>query len=98
MAQPHTNSRNAQFLAVACFGLAGVLLIPFRRTKRAQPFALVAALACLLILPACGGGGGGTPTPSPGTPHGTSIFVITGTTSAGSVTVTHTLNLTLTVN
>jgi len=57
-------------------------------------------LLLMLALTACGGGGGGgeaPPAASSGTPAGTYTLTVTGTCSSCSVNLSHSLNLTLTV-
>jgi hypothetical protein len=63
---------------------------------------LVLLLGILLSLAACGGGGGGStttpPIPKAGTPAGTYTIVVTGSSGAGPTTISHSANITLTVN
>jgi len=86
------------FLLVFALALLAILL-RFRNAAKlpGRGLALAPALALALMILAwvggCGGGGGGGQH-NPGTPKGTSTLTVTGT-SGG---VSHTLNLTLTVN
>ena len=61
---------------------------------------LAAGLLMVLALAACGGGsgGGGGGSNNPGTPAGTYTLTVTGTVSSGSTTLSHSVNLVLTVS
>ena len=68
-----------------------LLMIPVVQRRRRGTLGL-AALACLLILGACGsggnGGGGGGGHTDPGTPSGNYTFTVTGTSGSGSSAAT----------
>jgi hypothetical protein len=59
---------------------------------------LFLAMLATLAMPACGGGGGGGGGGNPGTPAGSYTLTVTARVTSGTATLTHTTNLTLTVN
>ena len=59
---------------------------------------LFLAVLATLAMPACGGGGGGGGGGNPGTPAGSYTLTVTARVTSGTATLTHTTNLTLTVN
>ncbi|MGA8580651.1 MAG: choice-of-anchor D domain-containing protein, partial [Bryobacteraceae bacterium] len=68
--------------------------------RQAAFFPLAAGLLLMLALAGCGGGGsggGGGGGGNPGTPAGTYSLTVTGTSVSGSMTLTHNVALTLTV-
>jgi hypothetical protein len=75
--------------------LAGLAAARRRRTRWAL---LAAPLFCVLMWVACGGGGTELISQNPGTPAGTYTLTVTGTSTAGSTEVTHTISLTLKVS
>jgi hypothetical protein len=83
----------------SCFLLAVVSLAALSATRRRRaPWLLGACLLMMIVWAACGGGGNVVHTP--GTPAGTYTIKVTGnmTSAAPSGQITHSLNLTLTVN
>lgn len=80
-------------------GLLGLVFVP-AQWKRKQHLCFMGGCAVLLtILIGCGGGGGSassTP-PPPITPAGTSVVTITMTSNGGGVTLTHSVQVNLTV-
>ncbi|MGZ4819463.1 MAG: hypothetical protein ACXVZJ_12605, partial [Terriglobales bacterium] len=74
-----------------------------RRGRTLSVIGLVLLLGILLSLAACGGGGGGgstttPPIPKAGTPAGTYTIVVTGSSGSGPTAISHSANITLTVN
>jgi hypothetical protein len=73
-----------------------------RRGRTLSVTGLVLLLGILLSLAACGGGGGGStttpPIPKAGTPAGTYTIVVTGSSGSGPTAISHSANITLTVN
>ncbi len=59
---------------------------------------LAAVLLGLMLLASCGGGGGAAVSDPPGTPQGVYTLTITGTTTSGSATSSHSFTVTLAVN
>ncbi|SPE24315.1 hypothetical protein SBA2_180007 [Acidobacteriia bacterium SbA2] len=85
------------FWLYALLWLASVLVLAGARKRRAA-WLLGAGLLVLMLWSACGGGGTTTPPPSnPGTPAGTYTVDVTAT-DASTATLTHTIQLTMTVN
>jgi Bacterial Ig-like domain (group 3)/FG-GAP-like repeat len=88
--------RNRGVMAFSLFATVAILfLAPSTRRKRLVNGILIVSMLALLV--SCGGGSSKT-TPPPWTPAGTSTLTVTATTTAGSVTVSHNVLLTLTVN
>jgi hypothetical protein len=81
--------------------LVMLLALALAFTRRRKAWVGLAALLMILAgWASCGGGGGGGPVGPPvhnGTPAGTYTLTVTGTYGSGSTALTHTLNLTLTV-
>jgi hypothetical protein len=85
------------FWLYALLWLASVLAFAVARRRRAA-WLLGAGLVIVMLWSACGGGGSTTPPPTnPGTPAGTYTVDVTAT-DASTSTLTHTIQLTLTVN
>ncbi len=86
------------FWLYALLGLASVLGLAVARRRRAA-WLLGAGLLIVMLWSACGGGGTKTVPPpiEPGTPAGTYTVDVTAT-DASTSTLTHTIQLTLTVN
>jgi hypothetical protein len=85
------------FWLYALLWLASVLVLAVARKRRAA-WLLGACLLLAMLWSACGGGGTTTPPPTnPGTPAGTYTVDVTAT-DASTSTLTHTIQLTLTVN
>jgi hypothetical protein len=82
------------FLVLALLVLLVPLATPTKIARRFCAPAIVVLLGILVLTSGCGGGSGGGGQHNPGTPRGTSTLTVTGT-SGG---VSHSLNLTLTVN
>jgi hypothetical protein len=82
-------------LALALLAILGRFRDAAKLPGRGLALAPVLALALMILawVGGCGGGGGGGQH-NPGTPKGTSALTVTGTSDG----VSHTLNLTLTVN
>jgi hypothetical protein len=77
-------------------GLVGILFMPVH-WKRKRGFCFLGAYVMwLTIVVGCGGGGSNTP-PPPVTPAGTSAVTVTMTSNVGGVTLTHTLQVNVTV-
>ncbi|HEV2351742.1 MAG TPA: FG-GAP-like repeat-containing protein [Terriglobia bacterium] len=95
-------------LLIVLLTLATVAGMAWRRRGGRAPLAPTQALAVGLLLmvvlaaalmPGCGGGGTTTPVPqTPGTPAGTYTLDVAGKFTSGTVTTTHDIKLTLTVN
>ena len=85
------------FWLYGLLGLASLAVLATARKRRAA-YLLGACLLLAMLWTACGGGSS-TPAPKtiPGTPAGTYTVVVTGT-AASTSTLTHPINLTLTVN
>jgi ABC-type phosphate transport system substrate-binding protein len=67
-----------------------------RRVKLAFGLLVFAMLAAAFV--ACGGGSSSTPPPSsPGTPTGSYTITVTGTSTVSGASVSHTLNIPVTV-
>jgi hypothetical protein len=95
--QPATLATLSGWWSLGCL-VPGMLLIGFGRRKRGVVLTLSLLVAALLTMPGCGGGGGSsTPTPTrtvnPGTTAGTYVVTV----SAVSGSITHTTQVTLTV-
>ena len=92
--------------AVALRASQGLALLPWaehRLVAARWRLGLATGLLFLPVLatmamPACGGGGGGGGGGNPGTPVGTYTLTVTSRVTSGTATLTHTTNLTLTVN
>jgi hypothetical protein len=84
--------------AILGFGsLVGVLFMPLH-WKRKRGFCFLGAWVMLLtIVVGCGGGSASNPPPPPVTPSGTSAVTVTMTSNVGGVTLTHTLQVNVTV-
>lgn len=84
--------------AILGFGsLVGVLFMPLQ-WKRKRGFCFLGAWVMLLtIVVGCGGGSASNPPPPPVTPSGTSAVTVTMTSNVGGVTLTHTLQVNVTV-
>jgi hypothetical protein len=80
-------------------GFVGIVLVPAQRKRKRSLLFLGVCLVLLTIPVGCGGGGGsGSSTPpAPITPAGTSTVTITMTSNVGSVTLTHSVQVNLTV-
>ncbi|HEV2351609.1 MAG TPA: FG-GAP-like repeat-containing protein [Terriglobia bacterium] len=95
-------------LLIVLLTLATLAGMAWRRRGGRAPLAPTQALAVGLLLmvvlaaalmPGCGGGGTTTPVPqTPGTPAGTYTLDVAGKFTSGTVTTTHDIKLTLTVN
>jgi hypothetical protein len=93
-------NRPRWFLPGAGVLLFGWLLLQFaagkhRRVKLAFGLLVFAMLAAGFV--ACGGSSSTPPPSSPGTPTGSYTVTVTGTSTINSATVTHTLNIPVTV-
>jgi subtilase family serine protease len=88
--------RTGLFYALLLPGFLGLVLSTRRRGSRgARVVSLIAVLALsTLWMSACGGGSSGSPASNPGTPTGTSIVTVSATTG-GTVALTHTVSVTL---
>jgi len=94
---PGTTGLGRVFWLYALLWLASVLVLAVAR-KRRGAWLLGAGLLIVMLWSACGGGETKTPPPSnPGTPAGTYTVDVTATDAATS-TLTHTIQLTMTVN
>jgi len=84
-------------MAILLYGVSlplfGLVLLPVRKRRRTATILSLTVLFLLLILPACGGGGSSAPPPRPGTTPGTYTLTVTGI----SGTLSHSTNLTLTI-
>ena len=84
------------FWLYGLLGLASLALLATARKRRAA-YLLGACLLLAMLWTACGGSSTPAPKTVPGTPAGTYTVVVTGA-AASTSTLTHTINLTLTVN
>jgi hypothetical protein len=93
---PGMKGLRGMFWLYALLWLASVLALAVARKRRAA-WLLGAGLLIVVLWSACGGGGTTTPPPTAGTPAGTYTVDVTAT-DASTSTLTHTVQLTLTVN
>jgi len=84
------------FWLYGLLGLASLATLVAARKRRAA-YLLGACLLLAMLWTACGGSSTPAPKTIPGTPAGTYTVVVTGA-AASTSTLTHTINLTLTVN
>ena len=87
------------FVILSFGGLVGILFVPTRCQRTRRLCFVGGCLILLTVLVACGGGGGsGSNTPPPPiTPAGTSTVTVAMTSNAGGVTLTHSLQVNVTV-
>jgi hypothetical protein len=83
--------------AGALFACILLLLIPGKKRRMKLAFGLLVFALLAAAFVACGGGGGGGGTHNSGTPTGTYTVVVTGTSTTTSGTLSHTLNVPVTV-
>jgi hypothetical protein len=90
--------RGSIFYAFLLPGLMGLVLPSgSRKRPRGSLLTLLVVLAALMLwMPACGGGGGGGNS-NPGTPTGSSTVTVTASTSGSGGTLSHSVNITLSV-
>jgi hypothetical protein len=85
------------FYAMLLPGLLGIAFAAGSRTRTVRLLGLIVVLGCSTMwMGACGGGGGSNVQKNPGTPPGSYAVTISATTG-GSVPLTATLPITLTV-
>jgi VCBS repeat-containing protein len=93
---PGINGFGRLFWLYGILGLASLATLAAARKRRAA-YLLGACLLLAMLWTACGGSSTPPPKTVPGTPAGTYTVVVTGA-AASTSTLTHTINLTLTVN
>ena len=93
---PGSTGLERMFWLYALLGLASLATLAAARKRRAA-YLVGACLLLAMLWTACGGGSSTPAKTVPGTPAGTYTVVVTGT-AASTSTLTHTINLTLTVN